>query len=157
VATFALEEGVEVRSPLFDDRIIRFAARRPRAERTDGTETKRLLRAAMRGLLPEHVLASRAHRTGTTGYYFARSLRAALPALLEGPGREPLLGELGVVDPGMLRRCADEYLRGSQSHLGLPLFLTLQTELWLRAHLRRPASAPRWSGSMALAEMARAT
>ena len=35
----ALEQGVEVRSPLFDQRIVRFAASRPRWERRSGRDT----------------------------------------------------------------------------------------------------------------------
>jgi len=52
VADFALEEGVEVRSPLFDRRVVEFAVGRPREERAGGGETKRLLRRAMRRVTP---------------------------------------------------------------------------------------------------------
>jgi asparagine synthase (glutamine-hydrolysing) len=48
VAAFALEAGVELRSPLYDLRIVHFALSRPREERSSGRETKRTLRRAMR-------------------------------------------------------------------------------------------------------------
>jgi len=63
-SNFARDEGVEIRSPLYDKRIIEFALTRPREERSLGPETKRLLRASMRGLLPDSILQPRAKRTG---------------------------------------------------------------------------------------------
>jgi asparagine synthetase B (glutamine-hydrolysing) len=86
---FALEEGVELRSPLLDDRVVRFAVRRPWSERSDGLETKILLRRAMRGLIPESVLAPRPHRTGVTSAYFLRQLRGPARPHIEDALRDP--------------------------------------------------------------------
>ena len=137
VSGLALDEGVEIRSPLYDQRVIALATSRPRWERSSRGETKRLLREAVRGLVPDVVLAPRSVRTGVTGAYFDRSMRAAFPTLAGVAFREPLLAELGIVDPVMLRRASEAYLRdgwgGAQT--GVCLFFTLQTELWLRGHL----------------------
>jgi asparagine synthase (glutamine-hydrolysing) len=134
VAGFALEAGVELRSPLYDRRVVEFALTRPRDERASGPETKRLLRAAMRGLLPDHILAPRRSRTGTSGGYLDRSLRRHHAPLIETILREPLaLADLGIVDPAALRRHWSLYLRHGGGEMGVNLFLTLQTELWLRA------------------------
>ncbi|MGI9183246.1 MAG: asparagine synthetase B family protein [Longimicrobiaceae bacterium] len=133
VAGFALEAGVELRSPLYDQRIVEFALSRPREERSSGNETKRLLRRAVRGLLPDHILAPRRFKTGTSGGYLDRSLRKHHTALIERTFREPLaLAELGIVDPAALRRLWSVYLRQGGGELGVNLFLTLQAELWLR-------------------------
>ncbi len=78
-----LQEGVEARSPLLDRRVVEFALARPVAERTDGVETKILLRRAMAGLLPESVLAPRSRRTGSTAGFSRRRMREAYPALLQ--------------------------------------------------------------------------
>ena len=138
---FALEHGVEVRSPLYDGRIVRFAATRPRSERSQGTETKRLLRRAMRGLLPDQVLAGRPFRTGSAEGYFARSMRETfapfLGQLIDGSMR---LAQMGIVHPSILRRQWDEYVRRGGGELGVSLFLTLQAELWLRS--REPVVTP---------------
>ena len=83
MSTFAREEGVEIRSPLYDRRVIEFALTRPREERSSGVETKKLLRASMRGLLPDSILATRTKRTGVTGGYFGRSMREHLPAMVD--------------------------------------------------------------------------
>lgn len=136
VADIALEHGVELRSPLYDRRIVEFAATRPRSERADGRETKRLLRHAMRGLLPESFLAPRAHRTGTAGAYFTRELRQVHAPWLTALLAEPLhLEELGIVRGQVLRRSWDDFVRGHHGALGIGLLLTIQTELWLRTHI----------------------
>jgi asparagine synthase (glutamine-hydrolysing) len=136
VAGLALEEGVELRSPLYDRRVIEFALTRPRDERSQGAETKRLLRAAMAGLLPAHVLAPRRRRTGVTGGYLARSLRREQAAVLDGVFRSSMiLEELGIINAPELRRNWCIYLQQGGGGLGVALFLTFQVELWLRARL----------------------
>ncbi|MFN2400633.1 MAG: asparagine synthase-related protein, partial [Gemmatimonadaceae bacterium] len=135
VAGFALEDGLELRSPLYDNRVIGFAATRPRDERAKGGETKRLLRAAMRGLIPANVLAPRPYHTGTTGEYFWRSMRESFPPLLEAALDNSVLVDAGIVDGEVLRRVAGPALQGSQN-VALNLFYTVQTELWLRELIR---------------------
>jgi asparagine synthase (glutamine-hydrolysing) len=138
VQELAADAGVECRSPLLDRRIIEFAAQRPRWERSSGPETKRLLRRAMRGLLPDSVLAPRPFRTGITGGYFARSMAKDFPPLLEGVLEASLLAELGILEPEAVRRSLAVYLRAPRRRgsLGRNLFLVWQVELWLRARLR---------------------
>jgi asparagine synthase (glutamine-hydrolysing) len=138
----ALEEGIQLRSPLYDARVIELALARPRRERSSGAETKLLLRKAVEGLLPEHVLAPRAAKTGTTGAYFERSMREGYPPLCEEFLRCSELASAGMIDAEELRRSATAYSRGAASgQVGVNLFFTLQAELWLRAH-RRPADSP---------------
>jgi asparagine synthetase B (glutamine-hydrolysing) len=134
-STFAREEGVEIRSPLYDRRIIEFALTRPREEKSTGNETKRLLRASMRGLLPDSILQARAKRTGETGGYFTRSMRQQLPAMAKAFFDDSMLAQAGVIDALEFRQSVTEYARGMQSNFAVGLFFTLQTELWLRSHL----------------------
>jgi asparagine synthase (glutamine-hydrolysing) len=138
----ALEEGVELRSPLYDTRVIELALSRPRWERSSGAETKLLLRKAVQGLLPEHVLAPRPAKTGTTGAYFERSMREGYTSLCEEFLRCSELEAAGMIDAEELRRSATAYTRGAASgQVGVNLFFTLQAELWLRAR-KRPADLP---------------
>ena len=142
-STVSLEEGVEIRSPLLDQRIVRFAAGRPRAERASGRETKRLLRHAVRDVLPTGLLAPRAARTGVMHAYFGRSMQAALPALLEDVLKAPLLAEAGIIDPAALRRSGDAFLAGTVGgDIGGPLYFTLMAEWWLRAQAARGGERP---------------
>ncbi|HEV7706093.1 MAG TPA: asparagine synthase-related protein [Gemmatimonadaceae bacterium] len=135
VSTFAREEGVEIRSPLYDKRVIEFALTRPREERSSGVETKKLLRASMRGLLPDSILATRTKRTGVTGGYFGRSMREHLPAMVDAVFDHSLLEDAGVIDAKAFKQSVREYARGVQSNFSVGLYFTLQSELWLRSHI----------------------
>ncbi|MEO6209920.1 MAG: asparagine synthase-related protein [Gemmatimonadaceae bacterium] len=146
-STFASEEGVEIRSPLYDRRVIEFALTRPRAERSQGTETKRLLRASMRGLLPDAMLQPRAKRTGTTGGYFTRSMRELLPAIVDGVFEQSALARSGVIDAQLYRQSVHEYARGVQSNFAAALYFTLQAELWLRSHIDSGTSSALYGSS----------
>jgi asparagine synthase (glutamine-hydrolysing) len=139
---YPLEGGVELRAPLYDRRVIRFAAAGPWSERFSGGASKRLLRHAMRGLLPESVLADRPKRTGTLASYFARSLNALLPSL-ERLFDQPVVAELGIVDPVALRQDLETYRRG-RGHLYLreQLLSLAHVESWLRAREDLGASRP---------------
>lgn len=139
----SLEEGVELRSPLLDRRVVDFALSRPRTELSSGRETKRLLRHAMRGLLPDRVLAPRPFRTGITTGYSTRGMLEIYPAVFDELFRSPLLlAELGILDPGALRRSVSAFLDRGRGGSRVSLFHTLQTELWLRARLRPQLLSP---------------
>jgi asparagine synthase (glutamine-hydrolysing) len=134
MAGFAFDHGVELRSPLFDARVVRFALSRPRAERNTAGDHKRLLRASMTGLLPESVLASRTKKTGTLTTYFSEHMwkeglsriARVLPACA--------LVDAGVVSHGALEASVAEYrLQGPSYRHIEALFCTLQAEIWLRA------------------------
>lgn len=127
------EHGVELRSPLMDNRIIAFAATRPRAERRSRGETKRLLRAAVADALPAEVLAPRTHRTGTTTSYLRRSMRQHFGSIAEPLFRRPLLAELGIVNQRRLYAAGAAAERGAPDAPLAALLATLHTEIWLRA------------------------
>jgi len=142
LTALGLDEGVEVRSPLFDRRIVAFAAPRPHWERRTGRDTKRLLRRAMRGLLPEQVLAPRPFPTGHIVNHFVTAMRDHAPELLGALGEGSILAELGLIQPDELQRSCRAYLQHRDDDVAQALFATLHTELWLRARLRSPAAFP---------------
>ncbi len=131
---FVADAGLELRSPLLDQRLVRFALQRPWSDRVDGAETKNLLRRAMRGRLPDSVLAPRPHRTGTTNGYFLRRLRADAWPVARTQFSTLRLGELGIVDPHELERAWQHLLEHDDGELAARLFFTFATELWLRSH-----------------------
>ena len=133
LGTFALEEGVEHRSPFTDARILAFAASRPVSDRRSGRETKRLLRHSMRGLLPDAVLAPRPYRTGSPIRYLTSAIVAAMPSLIEQTMRDPVLGDLGIIEPGEFRSAWEESVKRDDLNLCVSLYLTMEVELWLRA------------------------
>lgn len=127
-----LGAGVEVRSPLFDRRIVAFAATRPRRERVGRGETKGLLRGAFRDLLPDLVLAPRPVRTGTLDTYLGQAV-AQSAAVLERllPVRH-LVG-LGVADPSVFRSFSEDAMARPAPGRGVELVHALQVECWLGA------------------------
>lgn len=140
MADFALHHDIELRSPLLDQRVVRFALSRPREERNAAGDDKRLLRASMRGLLPDSVLVARRGKTGTLTSYFAHHMRneglQRLSLLLPAPA----LADAGIVEPRKLEHAVDRYTaEGSAYPHADSLFCTLQAESWLRA---RSATAP---------------
>ena len=103
-------------------------------------ETKRLLRHAMRGILPDEFLAPRPERTGVTTQYMRDEMRGPARPLFDAVFERPLLAELGIVDAERLRADWREYAESGEG-LGLRLYELLQTELWLRARREAPAVA----------------
>src|SRR2546430_16875738 len=83
------------RSTLFPYTTLFRSAPRPHWERRTGRDTKRLLRRAMRGLLPEQVLAPRPFPTGHIVNHFVTAMRERCPALLRGMREGSALAEIG--------------------------------------------------------------
>lgn len=121
---------------MYDRRLIEFMARRPRADRFAGGETKRLLRRAMQGVLPEEHLAPRKARTGLPSAYLHRVRLAALPAWLDSLGNTLHLSKLGLVREAGLRQAMQRFLRNPawEGRLGGQLFNILAAEFWIRTH-----------------------
>ena len=139
--TFALDEGIQLRSPLYDPRVIEFASRRPVMERTCDGESKLLLRRAMRGLLPDSVLAARKRKTGIPSEYFGRQMRAFLANEISNvfgdARRSPVLADLGLVDVAQVLQAAVRFAEVPEHLLGSWLYATYEAELWLAARATR--------------------
>jgi asparagine synthase (glutamine-hydrolysing) len=128
----SLSRGVEQRSPLYDQRLVRFAATRPREERRTGWDYKRLLRRAMEGWLPESVTGPRTTATGFAGSYLTRALAVELPQVVKGFGDTLRTADLGLILASTFRTEVDRFAREG-SHPMLPaLAFTALTEHWLR-------------------------
>ena len=134
-----LRAGAIVRSPFFDTRLVRFALSRPRHERVTARETKRLLRRAMKGLLPDDFLAPRARRTGVTTGYVRDQLRGPARPALDALFGNLALAELGLIDAAKLRADWQQFLRTGDG-LGVRFYEVAQTELWVRARMGIGAS-----------------
>lgn len=134
-------EGIELRGPFFDRHLMEFVRSRPRRDLVRSGETKILLRRAMEGLLPPHVLAPRPKITGSPEAYFLRGLRAAAPPLARQTAYGGVLGDLGLIDPDRFRTAVTGFLEGD-SRFALSILHTLQTERWLRSQDAREGTRP---------------
>ena len=128
-------EGVELRTPLLDTRIVRFAATRPRWESNSGRANKHLLRESMRGLLPDEVIAPRATRTGLPVSYLDRTLDGNLQESRGAFRDGMLLAQIGVVDHQRLLREIDSFLNGlmNDRERAAAMVAAVQAEWWLRS------------------------
>jgi asparagine synthase (glutamine-hydrolysing) len=143
VGGLALADGVEVRSPMYDQRVLNLIARRPREDRYSNAENKRLLRRSLRGLLPPEHLAPRRNRTGLPGGYLAEALPKVLPAWLGRLG-SLWLADMGLVNPKELQQSLDQYLRNPvwESQIGVQVLQVVSVEYWIRRHRDRGVSQP---------------
>jgi asparagine synthetase B (glutamine-hydrolysing) len=140
---FLHQAGVEARSPLYDRRVLEFMARRPREDRFAHRETKRLLRQAMVGVLPDEHLAPRPTRTGLPSRYLHRVRLEALPKWAEALGPDLRLADLGLVQPVAVQAALARYLANPEwePRLAGQLFNLFAAEFWVRAHAASAASA----------------
>jgi asparagine synthase (glutamine-hydrolysing) len=130
----AAEHGLEERHPLHDLRLVEFMLAVPEEQRWLGGETKRVLRHAMRGMLPEVV--RRREIQADFSDLFARAL--------EELGGERAFDDLAIAEAGwvsapearvMWRRMVERRSRGDLTYIrdAWPLWVIVAVELWYRA------------------------
>lgn len=143
--------GIEVSHPLLDERLAELVLAAPldRLALPGRGQTKKLLRDAMTGYLPEKILR-REDKVGW-GSYLDHLYRVQLHEPLRQWFREPRLAELGLVDPEALSRDYAQYVRDG----GTPSAVTawsfpVHLERWLRTSaagssvVRFESSQQRW-------------
>jgi asparagine synthase (glutamine-hydrolysing) len=132
----AAEHGIEERHPYHDRRLVEFMLAVPEEQRWHGPETKRSLRLAMRGLLPEAV--RQRHVQADFSALFALSI--------EDLGGEDFFSRLAVAAAGwvnadeaqaMCRRMQALRARGDEAYIQeiWPLWAIASTEIWYRVNV----------------------
>ena len=130
-----LKEGIELRAPLADRRLLRFAATRPRWERRMGWQMKTLMRASLTDVLPHSVTGSRPRPTGTTEGLFDSAVRAHLKRLFDETHQLSALSRLGVVDSEVYRRSLDRILEQKSPEPATGAVYTILAEVWLKSRI----------------------
>jgi asparagine synthase (glutamine-hydrolysing) len=132
-----LLDGIEVRAPLFDSRVIRFASGRPLEESYSRRENKRLLRGAFRGFLPEAILGPRTARTGLPSGSLMRAAREHAAWAVAERGKGMILADLNVIDGNKFLERAAVWLNQGRGDVeeAAALVATTQVECWLLARL----------------------
>ena len=125
----AMQEGVEVRVPLCDPKLVEFATKISLSDMIDLRQTKKILRKSQKGRLPESILARSKQGFGVP-----------IRAWLKGPAR-PLLEDLtssnvidkrGLFNSISVGRLKDQFLAGKVD-AAMTLFPLIALELWCRA------------------------
>jgi asparagine synthase (glutamine-hydrolysing) len=126
IATMA--HSLEGRSPFLDHKLLEFAARIPASMKLKGLKSKYILKAALRGILPEKILKRPKAGFGVPIDVWLRGeLKEMAYDILTGPqaaGR-------GLFRIPEVRKLLDEHLKGQEMR-HLPLWALLMLELWFR-------------------------
>lgn len=126
-----MAHGLEARSPLLDHKLVEFAAALPVEQKVRRGETKYVLRAAMRGTLPDRILQREKKGFAVP---IARWFREDCRELL----RENLLSARamarGYFRPERIRRLIEEHEQMKANH-GARLYALLMLELWHREYI----------------------
>jgi asparagine synthase (glutamine-hydrolysing) len=115
--------------PLLHRPLVEFLVAIPFEQKLRGTETRSLMRRALRDLLPERVVQRKGK--GTTGETFCRGLALEWP-ILKPMFTDARVYSLGYVDRKSFRSALDLARHGCQEHIST-LLKTISLEIWLRS------------------------
>ena len=133
----SMAHGIEVRMPFLDWRLVCFTFALPAESKIGGGFTKRILREAMRGIMPE-ALRTRKSKIG---------FNSPLPDWFNGPLRDWLATEVSQQDflqselwnGPAIRRLVDTRRSAKWTwHEAEQIWPALHTQLWRRIFLRQP-------------------
>ena len=128
VDRMSMAHGLEVRSPLLDDAVVDLAFRLPPALKVRGWSRKRVLKEAVRDLLPAELLHRRKRGFGVPlDRWFRQDLRSYTEGMLSGPDAK--IAE--VLDGAAVRALVGEHMTGRADH-GQGMWALLTLEVFLR-------------------------
>lgn len=131
------QDDLEVRYPFLDRQLLEFSLQLPPRLRLRPGAPKWILRAAMRGRLPEAIRTRRGKgHIGARAVWALRHEQAQLDALI----RDPILGQYGCIDPHRLRAALEAARRGQVPNTVL-LLSVLALEMWMAVRANRWAAA----------------
>jgi asparagine synthase (glutamine-hydrolysing) len=127
----SMSTSIESRVPFLDHELVEFAARLPERLKLAGFTTKRILREAVRGLLPESILTRKKMGFPVPfGMWTAGGWNdVARDVLLDRRARER-----GVTNPIEVERLLDEHRSGARRG-GDAIWALLNLELWYRTFI----------------------
>jgi asparagine synthase (glutamine-hydrolysing) len=133
----AAHYGQEARHPFLDRRLVEYVVSIPPEQHFHAGRRKLLLRRALAGILPERIRRRRDKTVFTR--YFDLALRDKEVALVRGLFRDPVLGQMGIVDGERLRTAYERFLEeGDPSADRGPWWFVISLERWLRQHQGLP-------------------
>jgi asparagine synthase (glutamine-hydrolysing) len=135
IATMAY--SVEARSPFLDHRLMEFAAALPAEYKLARMSGKRLLKRALRGVVPDEILDRPKMGFGVP---LARWFREDLRQLPEDVLLDPRTLDRGYFRPGEVEGLVREHQAGAADH-SLRLWVLLQPEMWHREVVEAQSTA----------------
>lgn len=136
--------SVPLHAPFLDDPVVSACAAVAVTDRTTAYAAKPLLQQALAGIVPHEILARRSKGDYTASEY--AGLRAAAPHLRALLKNDPLLADLGLIEPSRVLDVLQDAVDGRAVPLNA-LGDVIATELWLRAIDRAEHPRPDAPGS----------
>ena len=128
VDRMSMAHGLEVRAPFLDRDLADYAIRLPRAARIRGLSLKRVLKAAVKDLLPQEIMQRRKRGFGVP---LDRWFRSDLAAYVESTLGVPSARVRSYLMPEPIDQLLHEHRSGSRNH-GYALWTLLTLEVFLR-------------------------
>jgi asparagine synthase (glutamine-hydrolysing) len=128
------DPGYRVRHPLLYRPLVEFCLSLPSSLQNDLRTPKLPFRLGMEGVVPSRLLwrSSKGTRLNSRIIWAMARRAPAILALL----RQPLLADLGCIEPTPLRAAVEDYVAGKGSAAGLlPVYAALSLESWLRVRV----------------------
>ena len=125
-----MAHGIEVRVPMVDTRLAAYAFGLPTQYKVDGARKKRILRAALRGIVPDSILD---RPKAGFGVPVSSWLRRSLLNYMRSVLFDPEVSRLGLFDLGAIECCIREHVQGRRDN-GPLLYKALQLALWCKAY-----------------------
>ncbi len=126
----SMAHGLEVRVPFLDSALADFALGLPFRRHVDLFRTKRILKGAMKGLVPDRI---RNRRKAGFMFPLAAWLAGPLLPLLRDACADDQLARRGLFDPARVRMLLDDHLARRADH-GRALWSLLVFQLWISRH-----------------------
>ena len=126
----SMAASLELRAPYLDTDVVEFAARLPWRLKMSLTRTKLILKRALRGVVPDEILARPKKGFGIP---VAAWIRGPLRPLFEEMLSERALLAAGVFDVAAVRKLLQTHLDG-RADLRKPLWTLLMFQLWRKQH-----------------------
>jgi asparagine synthase (glutamine-hydrolysing) len=127
----SMAASVESRVPYLDHTFVEHVAAIPGRLKLRGWQTKAVLRAALRDLVPREILERRKMGFPVP---IGRWLRGPFWPLVDELVLGPRTRERGLFEPSAVRRLAEEHRAGAAEH-GARLWLLANLEIWQRIFL----------------------
>lgn len=142
VDRMSMAHSLEAREPLLDHKLIEFVAQIPASLKLRGSETKSILKRAIRGMIPDEIIDRKKQGFGVPiQKWFKKDLREMLIDTLTGSRAQ----QRGYFNPGAIEAIMDEHMRGRRDN-SRHLWGLLTLELWHRQFIDRQPE-PAYAGA----------
>jgi asparagine synthase (glutamine-hydrolysing) len=150
VSTACELAGVEVRYPMLDDAVVAFSARLAPELKLKGSRLRYFFKEALRGFLPDEILAKEKHGFGLPYGPWLRTHAGLRSISFDSLSA---LRRRGIVRADFLDRLTGEHVEANAGYYGTMVWVVMMLEQWFEHHGgREPATCTGGDDSIAASE-----